>query len=443
MLSGTNTYTGTTTANEGTLSLAGSSSLPASGALAIGAGAKVSNDAVSGTSFSVGILSLTGGELAATAAPDGNLGNFQLRSNVFVSGSSRSLISADVRLRDWATRDFQVAATGDAGGPDLLVSGRLGHYNGSEGGYVNKTGNGVMKLTGENDTAGMIVTEGKLILENNGIGGMWSTGLTNNSQAELSVTGSNSVTFGGPMKGGGTYTKTGSGTLTLSAVNTYTGNTIILGGILRLGNGGSSSNLADGADVIVAPGVMLDLDYSGTDFIDDSGWMATGCRQVSIPPLSASSPARARSPSVMVRPAGNYAVWSGRGGHNLADAPGGDDDSDGVPNLMEYVLGGNPVQSSSGILPAAATHAGNFVFTFRRVSSSTADTTQTFQYGSDLGAWTDVPIVHGGMVFIVSDTPLTGRTLSHHPAGKYRSPAFRKAQGERYHHSTVNSPYVP
>jgi hypothetical protein len=103
-----------------------------------------------------------------------------------------------------------------------------------------------------------------------------------------------------------------------------------------------------------------------------------------------------------------YVAWSGRGIHNLSGAPPADDDDDGIANVLEYVLGGNPRAATSGILPAATASAGNLVFTFRRIHSTTADTTQVFQHGTDLSGWTDVPVVAGGIVTIQPDTPQAG-----------------------------------
>ncbi|MEI6607484.1 MAG: cadherin-like beta sandwich domain-containing protein, partial [Verrucomicrobiota bacterium] len=87
-----------------------------------------------------------------------------------------------------------------------------------------------------------------------------------------------------------------------------------------------------------------------------------------------------------------YAAWIGNY-PGLADATAsGDPDHDGIPNLLEYVLNGNPGAASTAILPVVSKVAGNFVFTFSRRVASAQDTTQIFQYSSDLSHWTDVLI---------------------------------------------------
>ena len=96
-------------------------------------GGTLSNGAVAGTSFSLNSLALNGATLAAANAGAASLGNFQLRSDVTVGGTAQSVISADVRVIQSETRTFNVGATGDLSGTDLLISGRLGHQNGTHG----------------------------------------------------------------------------------------------------------------------------------------------------------------------------------------------------------------------------------------------------------------------------------------------------------------------
>jgi len=59
-------------------------------------------------------------------------------------------------------------------------------------------------------------------------------------------------------------TKVGMGTLTLTGANTYTGDTTVDAGTLSINN----PFLADTADVFIATGAVLDLDFSSTDIID-------------------------------------------------------------------------------------------------------------------------------------------------------------------------------
>ncbi len=74
------------------------------------------------------------------------------------------------------------------------------------------------------------------------------------------------------------------------------------------------------------------------------------------------------------------------------DGPSDDPDQDGIANLLEYMLDGNPLGNSSAILPTVAKDATNLTLTFSRRDDSETDTTQFVEFGSTLGGWTPVAI---------------------------------------------------
>jgi autotransporter-associated beta strand protein len=208
--------------------------------------------------------------------------------------------------------------------------------------------------------------------------------------------------------GAASLRKKGLGTAILSGGSSYSGPTIIEAGTLRLGNGTTPSNLSNTADLLVESGAMLDLNYNGTDQIH-ALWVDGFAMPPGIYSSSSGFITGVGTLTVSSGPASaNYAAWSGRGIHNLSGGASADDDKDSIPNIIEYALGGNPRVSSNNILPKASIAAGHFLFTFRRIQSSTVDTTQVFQYGNDLSGWNDVPISAGSMVSIQENSPQSG-----------------------------------
>jgi autotransporter-associated beta strand protein len=84
---------------------------------------------------------------------------------------------------------------------------------------------------------------------------------------EIGALDTNSNVAGVIADGGGAIsnlTKVGTGTLTLTGANTYTGNTTVEEGTLSI----NSAYLAGTADVIISTGAILDLNFAGTDDID-------------------------------------------------------------------------------------------------------------------------------------------------------------------------------
>ena len=91
---------------------------------------------------------------------------------------------------------------------------------------------------------------------------------------------------------------------------------------------------------------------------------------------------------------------------------GGDPDLDGIPNLLEYVLGGIPVgagASDSSILPKHTVGANNLVFTFRRSDLSESDVALKVQWSDKLDTWNDFASIGAGdalpAVDVTEDSP--------------------------------------
>ncbi len=122
-------------------------------------------------------------------------------------------------------------------------------------GSLSQEGDGKLILTGENSyTGGTTVKSGTLQIGKGGTTGSITGNVTND--ATLAFNRSDDMTFGGVVSGTGKLVKQGDNVLTLNGANTYTGDTKIDDGTLKLGAGGS---LAATTDVDVASGAILDL----------------------------------------------------------------------------------------------------------------------------------------------------------------------------------------
>jgi autotransporter-associated beta strand protein len=165
--------------------------------------------------------------------------------------------------------------------------------------------------------------------------------------------------------------KNGAGTMALTAANSYDGNTIVNAGTLRLGNGSNHTNLSNGADLVVASGATLHLDYSGTDTIDEL-WLGGVAKSPGVY-SSANSAGFITGPgtlTVTTGPPSDYDTWAST--HGLSEGAQGDDDKDGTTNSTEHAFGLDPKNgaASSPYLSLPDPGTGTFTYTRRKTSLS-------------------------------------------------------------------------
>ncbi|MEA2870912.1 MAG: hypothetical protein QOH67_888, partial [Hyphomicrobiales bacterium] len=115
--------------------------------------------------------------------------------------------------------------------------------DGATPGELVKTGTGTLILTAANTyTGGTFIDHGTLQLGNGGASGSILGDVRND--ANFAIVRSDVFTFAGLISGAGRFEQAGSGTTIFTANNTYTGNTVISGGTLQLGNGGTTGAIA-------------------------------------------------------------------------------------------------------------------------------------------------------------------------------------------------------
>jgi autotransporter-associated beta strand protein len=253
-LSGNNTYTGGTTLSAGTLT-AGSNTALGTGSLALNGGTLASNSVqpVSlANTFTVGGPVSLGGGLGLTLSGNGTIttGNVLTINNpatgpVTLSGN----LSGGGALTMSGSGLLLLSGNNTYGGPTNITSGtlRLGQSASiPTNTSVTVATGGTFDVNGTSPTIGSLAGAGSVNLSALSLAGSLTTGGNNAS-----------TTFSGVISGsGGQLVKQGTGTLTLSGANTYTGTTTINAGTFQVG----AANAVPGVSAVtVGTGATLNL----------------------------------------------------------------------------------------------------------------------------------------------------------------------------------------
>ncbi|MER3179194.1 autotransporter-associated beta strand repeat-containing protein [Salmonella enterica] len=214
-LSGSNTYTGGTTINDGTLI--------ATSVDALGSGDVTDN----------AVLELnTGGDFDNAISGSGQVvksGDETLTLSGTNSYTDGTLISGGTLV----ATNLEALGTGDVTNNATLELNIGGDFtnNISGSGQVVKTGDETLTLSGANSyTGGTTISGGTLVASN--VEALGSGDVTDNATLEMNTGGD----FDNAISGSGQVVKSGDKTLTLSGANSYTGGTTISGGTLVASN---------------------------------------------------------------------------------------------------------------------------------------------------------------------------------------------------------------
>jgi len=446
ILSGANSYSGTTLISTGTLqignagttgSLSPNSAITNNGTLAfnrsnaIAQGTDFAN-VISGTGgvtkLGAGILTLSGVNTFTgnvTLNGSGN-GGFKITnsSSLGGDGSATKTVNLQVGTNGVAELDMDPGAAGS-----ITLPNKINFTISSN----STTGSGIVSRTGTNEIQGRITMRD----------GLSSTAISSSADSTLTLSGVisasattrtlnlggdsvNANTISGNMDASGGFgnfsvAKNNAGTWILAGTNTYTGNTTVNAGTLTLTGQlcfvpttTGTTNAVVGAGTFNANGTFL-LDLSGTNTTAGNSWLLVDVSTLSesfggtftvnssLGAFSETSPGvwkitasgktwtfteSTGTLGVADAAADDYSTWANTF-TPPAGLPGADDDGDSLTNFEEYAFGLNPTSGSSmnPITQLPDKTSGTFKYS-RRATPATTGVTYTYESSTTLsGAW--------------------------------------------------------
>ena len=405
------------------------------------------------------VLTLSGSNADFTGNVTASIGGIKITNNTGLGSGTKT-----ITLSNGTNGNSNIQLDGSGGDITLPSTFTYVVSNNNSGSIVNVAGN--------NTVAGQIDNTG-------GGGGFKANSLGGNLTISANYTATTTlraVVLDGPSNGtvsgiisnGLTVnlpvTKSGSGTWTLSGVNTYTGATTVSAGTLAMGasdvladssavsignatldaatftdtvgtldvTSTASINLGTGAALAFADSSAVDwtlptagtLNITGT-FVSGSslrfGTTSSGLTPAQLAVISVNGAGAGtytlNASGYLILPAGGYTSWAAI--NAIGSNPDQDKDGDGVNNAAEYVLGGTVTTNDLSKLPAASISDSNLLFTFNRSQASIdGSTVVTIEVGTTLLAWPDSYSVPGPAqanvpgVTIVKDTSVGFDTVT-------------------------------
>ena len=300
-LTGTNSFIGGLTVNEGTLRAGNSVALSGSGPVTVQGGAVLDLNDYSATATSLtgsGVVQLGAATLTLSPASSQVFsGSIAGVGNVNKTGSFNLTLTGENAFTGTLTSSGGILHVGVGGTSGSIASNLVlssastqvvfnrsdditygGDISGS--GIVNQRGSGKSTLSGSNTfTGGLNITSGVVAVASSaplGGGTILLSGGTLASTSTFSVAralnlatfpassgtidvlSGTTLTWTGIASGTGSLVKAGDGTLILSGTNTYVGSTTVSSGILKLGSAGA---IPSGSQLVVLSGASVD--YNG------------------------------------------------------------------------------------------------------------------------------------------------------------------------------------
>jgi len=232
-LSGANSYTGATAVNAGTLQAGATNVFGNNSAVTVASGAVLGLNSFNQT---LGALSGAGNVTLGSATLTAGGNNSSTTFSGVLSGTGGLTKTGSGTLTLSGANTYTGATAINAG---TLQAGATNVFGNNSA--VTVASGAVLGLNSFNQTLGALSGAGNVTL----------------GSATLTAGGNNSsTTFSGVLSGAGGLTKTGSGTLTLSGANTYTGAMAVNAGTLQAG---AANVFGNNSAVTVASGAVLDL----------------------------------------------------------------------------------------------------------------------------------------------------------------------------------------